>query len=72
MSEWQLLVMLWTTYFGSMAVIVEMMPRQFTRFSGFLGSKVNFIMWWCFLKGMWKAVRGRLGYKKIVFKVHRV
>lgn len=26
-------------------------------------------MWWCFLKGMWKAVRGRLGLRKIVFKV---
>ena len=26
-------------------------------------------MWWCFLKGMWKAVRGRLGFTKIVFKV---
>jgi len=45
------------------------MPRQFSRFTGFLGSKVNYIMWWCFLKGMWKAVRGRLGFKKIVFKV---
>ena len=45
------------------------MPRQFSRFTGFLGSKVNYIMWWCFLKAMWKAVRGRLGFKKIVFKV---
>ena len=44
-------------------------PRQFSRFTGFLGSKVNYIMWWCFLKAMWKAVRGRLGFKKIVFKV---
>lgn len=42
---------------------------QFSRFTGFLGSKVNYIMWWCFLKAMWKAVRGRLGFKKIVFKV---
>ena len=32
-------------------------------------SQVNYIMWWCFLKAMWKAVRGRLGFKKIVFKV---
>ena len=47
-----------------------MMPRQFSRFTGFLGSKVNYIMWWCFLKAMWKAVRGRLGFKKIVFKVN--
>lgn len=31
--------------------------------------QVNYIMWWCFLKGMWKAVRGRLGLRKIVFKV---
>ena len=28
-------------------------------------------MWWCFVKAMWKAVRGRLGLKKIVFKVTR-
>jgi hypothetical protein len=46
-----------------------MMPRTFSRFTGFLGSKVNYIMWWCFVKAMWKAVRGRLGFKKIVFKV---
>ena len=26
-------------------------------------------MWWCFVKAMWKAVRGRLGLTKIVFKV---
>ena len=26
-------------------------------------------MWWCFIKAMWKAVRGRLGLKRIVFKV---
>ena len=58
-------------------------------------AKVNYIMWWCFVKpmwnpcrisfihvcylvitpcrcfvkAMWKAVRGRLGLKKIVFKV---
>ena len=64
-----LLTLLWAGYFASMAVVIEMMPRNFNRFSGFLGSKVNYIMWWCFLKGMWKAVRGRLGLRKIVFKV---
>jgi hypothetical protein len=59
----------WARYFITLIAVVEMMPRQFSRFTGFLGSKVNYIMWWCFLKGMWKAVRGRLGFKKIVFKV---
>jgi hypothetical protein len=63
------LVILWISYFITLIAVVEMMPRQFSRFTGFLGSKVNYIMWWCFLKGMWKAVRGRLGFKKIVFKV---
>ena len=57
------------SYFITLIAVVEMMPRQFSRFTGFLGSKVNYIMWWCFLKAMWKAVRGRLGFKKIVFKV---
>ena len=63
------LVILWISYFITLIAVVEMMPRQFSRFTGFLGSKVNYIMWWCFLKAMWKAVRGRLGFKKIVFKV---
>jgi len=63
------LVILWIGYFFCLIVVVEMMPRNFSRFSGFLGSKVNYIMWWCFIKAMWKAVRGRLGFKKIVFKV---
>mmetsp|Transcript_2380 Transcript_2380/g.6807 ORF Transcript_2380/g.6807 Transcript_2380/m.6807 type:complete len:636 (+) Transcript_2380:1568-3475(+) len=63
------LTALWAAYFLSMVIIIEMMPKNFSRFSGFLGSKVNYIMWWCFLKGMWKAVRGRLGLRKIVFKV---
>jgi len=63
------LVILWISYFVTLIAVVEMMPRQFSRFTGFLGSKVNYIMWWCFLKAMWKAVRGRLGFKKIVFKV---
>merc|ERR1712054_28741 len=63
------LVILWISYFISLLLVVEMMPRQFSRFTGFLGSKVNYIMWWCFVKAMWKAVRGRLGFKKIVFKV---
>ena len=64
-----MLVILWISYFITLLAVVEMMPRQFSRFTGFLGSKVNYIMWWCFLKAMWKAVRGRLGFKKIVFKV---
>lgn len=63
------LVILWISYFITLIAVVEMMPRQFTRCTGFLGSKVNYIMWWCFLKAMWKAVRGRLGFKSIVFKV---
>ena len=63
------LVILWISYFITLISVVEMMPKQFSRFTGFLGSKVNYIMWWCFLKAMWKAVRGRLGFKKIVFKV---
>lgn len=63
------LVILWISYFITLLAVVEMMPRNFSRFTGFLGSKVNYIMWWCFLKAMWKAVRGRLGFKKIVFKV---
>ena len=63
------LVILWIGYFISLVAVVEMMPRTFSRFTGFLGSKVNYIMWWCFVKAMWKAVRGRLGLKKIVFKV---
>merc|ERR1711871_1615903 len=63
------LVILWISYFITLIAVVELMPRQFSRFTGFLGSKVNYIMWWCFLKAMWKAVRGRLGFKKIVFKV---
>lgn len=63
------LVILWISYFITLIAVVEMMPKQFSRFTGFLGSKVNYIMWWCFLKAMWKAVRGRLGFKKIVFKV---
>jgi len=64
------LVILWISYFITLIAVVEMMPRRFSRFTGFLGSKVNYIMWWCFLKAMWKAVRGRLGFgKKIVFKV---
>jgi len=63
------LVILWIGYFFCLVIVVEMMPRNFSRFSGFVGSKVNYIMWWCFIKGMWKAVRGRLGFKKIVFKV---
>lgn len=63
------LVILWISYFITLIAVVEMMPRQFSRFTGFLGSKVNYIMWWCFLKAMWKAVRGRLGLKRIVFKV---
>ena len=65
----QVLVVLWISYFITLIAVVEMMPRQFSRFTGFLGSKVNYIMWWCFLKAMWKAVRGRLGFKNIVFKV---
>jgi len=64
-----MLVILWIGYFFCLIIVVEMMPRNFSRFSGFLGSKVNYIMWWCFIKGMWKAVRGRLGFKNIVFKV---
>jgi hypothetical protein len=64
-----MLVILWIAYFVTLLIVVEMMPRQFTKYTGFLGSKVNYIMWWCFLKAMWKAVRGRLGFKKIVFKV---
>ena len=63
------LVILWISYFITLIAVVEMLPRQFSRFTGFLGSKVNYIMWWCFLKAMWKAVRGRLGFKKIGFKV---
>jgi hypothetical protein len=63
------LIVLWLGYFFCLVIVVEMMPRNFSRFSGFLGSKVNYIMWWCFLKAMWKAVRGRLGFKRIVFKV---
>ena len=65
----EVLVVLWIGYFISLVAVVEMMPRTFSRFTGFLGSKVNYIMWWCFVKAMWKAVRGRLGLKKIVFKV---
>jgi hypothetical protein len=64
-----MLVILWISYFITLIAVVEMMPRQFSRFTGFLGSKVNYIMWWCFVKAMWKAVRGRLGLKKIIFKV---
>ena len=64
-----MLVILWTGYFFCLIIVVEMMPRNFSRFAGFLGSKVNYIMWWCFIKAMWKALRGRLGFKKIVFKV---
>lgn len=64
-----LLTILWAAYFALQVIVIEMMPRNFSRFSGFLGSKVNYIMWWCFIKGMWKAVRGRLGLRRIVFKV---
>ena len=39
--------MLWIGYFISLVAVVEMMPRTFSRFTGFLGSKVNYIMWWC-------------------------
>ena len=43
----QVLVVLWIGYFISLVAVVEMMPRTFSRFTGFLGSKVNYIMWWC-------------------------
>ena len=34
------LVILWISYFITLIAVVEMMPRQFSRFTGFLGSKV--------------------------------
>ena len=35
------LTALWAAYFLSMVIIIEMMPKNFSRFSGFLGSKVR-------------------------------
>ena len=60
-------MILWISYFITLIAVVEMMPRQFSRFTGFLGSKVNYIMWWCFLKGMWKAVRGASHHPPALF-----
>ena len=37
----EVLVILWIGYFISLVAVVEMMPRTFSRFTGFLGSKVR-------------------------------
>ena len=37
----EVLVVLWIGYFISLVAVVEMMPRTFSRFTGFLGSKVR-------------------------------